>query len=49
VPEVIEEMDQYYLTRDDWDALVELGVGDNNEEAVLKKISSATKTNFTKK
>ena len=42
-------MDQYYLTKDDWDALVELGVGDNNEEAVLKKISAATKTNFTKK
>jgi replication factor C subunit 1 len=42
-------MDNYYLTRDDWDALVELGVGEYNDEAVLKNISTATKTAFTRK
>ena len=29
--------------------LVELGVGDNTDAQVLKKISTATKTSFTKK
>lgn len=49
VPEVIDVMDHYYLTKDDWDALVELGVGQNSDEVVLKQISTATKTSFTKK
>ncbi|KAL8740266.1 MAG: hypothetical protein Q9190_007014, partial [Brigantiaea leucoxantha] len=31
VPDVITLMDSYYLTRDDWDALVELGVGPMDE------------------
>jgi len=42
-------MDNYYLSKDDWDTIVELGVGANKDEAILKKISTATKTNFTKK
>ena len=42
-------MDQYYLTRDDWDALVELGVGENSEDIILKKISTGTKQSFSKK
>jgi replication factor C subunit 1 len=49
VPDVIDVMDQYYLTKDDWEALIELGVGENREETVLKQIATATKTSFTKK
>jgi replication factor C subunit 1 len=42
-------MDEYYLNKEDWDTLVELGVGDKKDDAVTKKISAATKTSFTKK
>jgi replication factor C subunit 1 len=46
--DVIGTMDEYYLGKDDWDAFVELGVGDMNMDAVLKKIPSATKSAFTR-
>ncbi|KAJ7094053.1 replication factor RFC1 C terminal domain-containing protein [Mycena belliarum] len=49
VQEVIEKMDEYYLTKEDWDAIVELGVDDRKDVAVLKKISAATKTALTRK
>lgn len=49
VNEIIERMDEYYLSREDWDTLVELGVDQNKDEIVLKKISASTKTSFTKK
>jgi replication factor C subunit 1 len=43
-------MDDYYLTKEDWDAIVELGVGDGFEQdAVLKPIAAATKSAFTRK
>jgi replication factor C subunit 1 len=42
-------MDEYYLSKDDWDAIVELGVGDRKDDVVLKKISPATKTALTRK
>lgn len=41
-------MDEYYLGKDDWDAFVELGVDEMNGDAMLKKISSATKSAFTR-
>lgn len=46
VPEIIELMDEYYLTKDDWDAILELGVGDNNMENI--KIESQSKATFTR-
>ncbi|KAG9317062.1 putative DNA replication factor C, large subunit [Chiua virens] len=49
VNEVIERMDEYYLSREDWDTIVELGVDQNKDEVILKKIPAATKTAFTKK
>ncbi|GAA5883791.1 hypothetical protein JCM16303_002375 [Sporobolomyces ruberrimus] len=50
VPEVIELMDEYYLTKGDWDAIVELGIGEGfSQEEVLKAIPSATKSAFTRK
>ena len=42
-------MDEYYIGRDEWEAILELGVGDNNGEATLKNIATATKTAFTRK
>ena len=37
-------MDEYYLSREDWDTVVELGLDEQKDEIVLKKISAATKT-----
>ena len=44
--DIIELMDSYYLTKDDWDAILELGVGPMDMEHV--KIDSQTKTSFTR-
>ncbi len=49
VDEVIQRMDEYYLSKEDWDTVVELGVDQNKDDLVLKKIPSAAKTSFTKK
>jgi len=49
VETVIERMDEYYLTKEDWDAVVELGLDQNKDDIVMKKISTATKTALTKK
>lgn len=49
VEEIIEYMNEYYVSKDDWDTIVELGVGDCSQDGVLKKIPSSTKTVFTKR
>ncbi|KAF9457260.1 replication factor RFC1 C terminal domain-containing protein [Collybia nuda] len=49
VDEVIERMDEYYLSKEDWDTVVELGVDDHKDDFILKKISPATKTALTRK
>lgn len=46
VEDVIDLMDSYFLTRDDWDAMVELGVGPMDESSV--KLESQTKATFTR-
>ncbi|WVW81923.1 hypothetical protein I302_103926 [Kwoniella bestiolae CBS 10118] len=48
VDETIEYMDEYYLGKDDWDALVELGVDTMSESLISKKMPSATKSAFTR-
>ncbi|WWC66667.1 uncharacterized protein I206_100571 [Kwoniella pini CBS 10737] len=48
VEETIEYMDEYYLGKDDWDALVELGVDTMSEGLITKKIPTATKSAFTR-
>ncbi|AQZ10633.1 RFC1 (YOR217W) [Zygosaccharomyces parabailii] len=45
---VIEIMDEYYLTREDWDNIMDFLVGRANPSAALKKIPTAIKTAFTK-
>lgn len=46
VPEIIELMDEYFLTKDDWDAILELGVGDADMEKI--KIETQAKATFTR-
>lgn len=41
-------MDEYYLGKEDWDAFVELGVGEMNGDKIMKDIPSATKSAFTR-
>jgi len=42
-------MDEYYLSKEDWDTIVELGVDDRKDDVILKKIPTATKTALTRK
>ncbi|KAK0534552.1 DNA replication factor C complex subunit Rfc1 [Tilletia horrida] len=49
IDEVVTMMDDYYLGIEDRDAILELGVGGNDFEAVAKKIPAATKAAFTRK
>ncbi|TPX13152.1 uncharacterized protein E0L32_006352 [Thyridium curvatum] len=46
VEDVIQLMDSYYLTRDDFDAIKELGVGPQSEDHI--NIESQTKAAFTR-
>ncbi|GJJ07431.1 hypothetical protein Clacol_001633 [Clathrus columnatus] len=48
IDDVITCMDMYYLSKEDWDTILELGVGDHKDEKVLKTISAATKSAFTR-
>ncbi|EMC95022.1 hypothetical protein BAUCODRAFT_35017 [Baudoinia panamericana UAMH 10762] len=48
VPEVIEMMDWYYLTREDWEGVWELGVGEADWEREGNKIETQTKATFTR-
>lgn len=44
--DVIDFMDSYYLTKDDYDAVLELGVGPMDQAKV--KLDAATKSTFTR-
>ncbi|KAL4910116.1 hypothetical protein BDW74DRAFT_144468 [Aspergillus multicolor] len=46
VEDVIDFMDSYFLTKEDWDALVELGLGPMDESKV--KLETQTKASFTR-
>lgn len=46
VPEIIELMDSYFLTKDDWDAVAELGIGPMDYEGL--KIETQSKATFTR-
>ncbi|KAM3082624.1 DNA replication factor C complex subunit Rfc1 [Clarireedia jacksonii] len=46
VDEVIDLMDSYFLTKDDFDYIMELGVGEQNMEGV--NLATQTKANFTR-
>ena len=46
IKDVIGLMDSYFLTKDDFDAIMELGIGNMDEKHV--KIETATKSTFTR-
>lgn len=46
---VIESMDYYYLTKEDWDSILGLGVGAFEGSHVLAKINTKTKSAMTRK
>jgi replication factor C subunit 1 len=46
VPDIIELMDSYFLTKDDFDAIMELGVGPMDQDKV--KIETQAKATFTR-
>lgn len=48
VDQIMPYLDEYYLNKEDWDVLVDLGVGDMDGEAMLKKIPTQTKSTFTR-
>jgi replication factor C subunit 1 len=47
VEDVIDLMDSYFLSREDWDAIIELGLGPMHESNV--KIDTQTKATFTRR
>ncbi|KAG8693390.1 hypothetical protein FRC09_010544 [Ceratobasidium sp. 395] len=49
IPDIIETMDSYYLSKDDWDSVVELGLGVNNGDEIMKKVPGPVKAAFTRK
>jgi replication factor C subunit 1 len=49
IEDMIALMDEYYLTREDFDSIIEISLGPNNGEALMKEVPSNTKTAFTKK
>jgi len=49
VGEMIELMDEYYLTKEDFDSIVEISIGHNDGEALMKDVPSNAKAAFTRK
>ncbi|CCD24960.1 replication factor C subunit 1 NDAI_0E01440 [Naumovozyma dairenensis CBS 421] len=49
VSDVIELMDDYYLTREDWDTIMDFMIGPDITTLQLKKIPTSVKTAFTRK
>jgi len=48
IDDIIALMDEYYLTKDDFDSIVELSLGSDGE-ALMKRVSSNAKAAFTRK
>jgi len=49
IDEVIVAMDDYYLSKDEWDTIIELGLDENKDTVILKKMTTATKSTLTKR
>ena len=49
IDEIIHLMDEYYLTKEDFDSIIELSLGPNNGEALMKEVPPNVKTAFTRK
>lgn len=49
IEKVVETMDYYFMSRDDWDAVLDFGVGNNKGADIVKKIPTKVKSAFTRK
>ena len=49
IDDIITLMDEYYLTKEDFDSIVELSLGPNNGEELMKKVTPNAKAAFTRK
>src|SRR5579862_3560291 len=49
ITEIIELMDEYFLTREDFDSIIEISLGPNDGESLMKDVPPNTKTAFTRK
>lgn len=49
IEEVMDIMDHYYLTKEDWESIIDFGVGSDKGELLLKKVPTKVKTAFTRK
>jgi len=48
ISNVIEEMDSYYISKEDFDMIMEMGVGDKSGEKLLKQVDTNVKRTFTR-
>ena len=49
VDEIIQLMDEYYLTKEDFDSIIEISLGPNNGEVLMKDVPANAKAAFTRK
>jgi replication factor C subunit 1 len=49
IDEMIELMDEYYLTKEDFDSIIELSLGPNNGDELMKNVAPNVKAAFTRK
>lgn len=49
IPQVVGYMDNYYITKEDWDNLIDFGVGNNTGANILAQIPTKVKSAFTRK
>lgn len=49
IDQVLALMDEYYLTKEDWDNMMDMGVGRGRMDAKLKRITTSVKTQFTRR
>ena len=49
IPDIIKTMDKYYLTKEDWDTIMDFMIGPDKTDMLLKKIPTAVKSAFTRK
>ncbi|SCV03207.1 LAMI_0H06304g1_1 [Lachancea mirantina] len=45
---VIELMDDYYLSKEDWDSVMDFMIGSDKTDMIIKKIPTAVKSGFTR-
>lgn len=48
IESTISVLDHYYLSKDEFDAILELGLGELNGEKAMKDVPTSVKTAFTK-